>query len=72
MKRVSLATYPDDLSAREAEVCRDAKSVNVERGVRFIGVLSPFPPKPKGRMHWQRYERLRARHDRAGIKAFES
>ena len=24
-ERVSLATYPDDLSAREAEVCQDAK-----------------------------------------------
>ena len=29
-----------------------------------LGVANPFPPKPKG-MHWQRYERLRARHDRA-------
>jgi hypothetical protein len=27
-ERVSLATYPDELSAREAEVCQDAKYGN--------------------------------------------
>jgi hypothetical protein len=29
-----------------------------------LGVVNPFPTKPKG-MHWRRYERLRARHDQA-------
>ena len=29
-----------------------------------LGVANPFPPNPKG-MHWQRCERLRARHNQA-------
>jgi hypothetical protein len=33
-------------------------------GSHDLGIANPFPTKPKG-MHWQRYERLRARHDQA-------
>jgi hypothetical protein len=29
-----------------------------------LGVLCPFPAKPKG-MHWRRYDRLRRQHDQA-------
>ena len=33
-----------------------------------LGVLSPFPARPKG-MHWRRYRRLRKRHDEAVEKS---
>jgi hypothetical protein len=41
-----------------------ALKVRERLGSFDLGVANPFPVKPKG-MHWRRYDRLRARHDRA-------
>jgi hypothetical protein len=40
------------------------QKVRERLGWHDLGIANPFPPRPKG-MHWQRYDRLRARHDRA-------
>jgi hypothetical protein len=48
---------------RHRMILRGVK-VRERLGSHDLGIANPFPPKPKG-MHWQRYERLRARHDQA-------
>ena len=47
-ERVSLATYPDELSAREAEVCQDAKY-----GQRREPTAAPAAGRPVDRVETQ-------------------
>ncbi len=61
-ERVSLATYPDDLAAREAEFCKDAKYGDwcEQTAAAAAGTFDRAKPKVSNRQN--NGHRMRVRH----------
>lgn len=57
-------TYATRQAGLRYRLTLKAQKVRERLGSDDLGIANPFPAKPKG-MHWQRYERLHARHDQA-------